>query len=139
MEPRFVIHSHYSEEEFVRYSTIQYKLLHLKRNIIVTNVALLAMIVPQFVVGQYYYGIAMLVILAVANWYFFIGIDRKAKQIYRKNPFIQENVTFDLTFHDGSSSPLFCVPAKLSMGYIVCVFPSLIMIVAFGRTSSIAS
>lgn len=101
MEPRFVIHSHYSEEEFVRYNrTIQYKLLHLKRNIIVTNVALLAMIVSQFVMGQYYYGIAMLIILAAANWYFFIGIDRKAKQLYRKNPFIQENVTFELVFHD---------------------------------------
>ena len=85
----------------MRYNrTIQYKLLHLKRNITVTNIALLAMIVPQFVVGQYHYGIAMLIILAAANRYFFIGIDKKAKQLYRKNPLIQENVTFELAFRD---------------------------------------
>ena len=101
MDPRFVIHSHYTEEAFVRFNrVIQYKLLRLKRNIILTNVALLIMMVPQFIVGQYYYGIAMLIILAVANWYFFIGIDKKAAKIYRKNPLIQENVTFELTFHD---------------------------------------
>jgi len=101
MEPRFTIHSHYSQEEFVRYNrVIQYKMLHLKRNIIVSNIALLVMTVPQFIVGQYGYGIGMLIILAAANWYFFIGIDRKAAALYRKNPFIQEDVVFELTFHD---------------------------------------
>lgn len=100
MEPRFTITTSYSEEEFVRYNrAVLYNVWHYKRLIIMTNIALLVIIATAVFTGDRIFAFSMLAGAAILNWYFFIGVDKKAAKAFRKNKLINGQV-FDLAFFD---------------------------------------
>ncbi len=113
MEPKFTIHERYSEAEFVRFNrALLFNVWHLKKTIIISNIALLIMIVTSFIAHNNMFAVGLLFFMAVFNWYIFIGTDQKAARAYRKNKSVQDQ-EFVFYFHenqyesqssDGSSS-----------------------------------
>lgn len=100
MEPRFTVHSQYDEKEAIRYNrALLYNVWHLKKTIIVSNIALLVMIVTSVVAHNFMFAISLVAALAAFNWYFFMGVDMKAARAYHKNKQIQ-NQEFVFHFHD---------------------------------------
>lgn len=100
MEPRFTVHSQYNEKEAIRFNrTLLFNVWHLKKTIIVSNIALVAMIVTSLIAHNYMFAISLIFALAVFNWYFFMGVDMKAARAYRKNKQIH-NQEFVFNFHD---------------------------------------
>ena len=54
MEPRFTVHSRYNEKEAIRFNrALLFNVWHLKKTIIVSNIALLAMIVTSLIAHNY--------------------------------------------------------------------------------------
>ena len=97
MEPRFTVHSRYSEKEAIRFNrALLYNVWHFKKTIIVSNIALLAMIVTSLIAHNYMFAISLLFALAVFNWYFFLGVDLKAARAYQKNKQIHDR---EFVFH----------------------------------------
>jgi len=100
MEPKFTIHSLYTQEEWVRYNrALLYSMWHFKRTIIVSNIALLVMAVTSFIAHNYLFAISIVLALVVFNWYFFIGVDLKAARAYKQNKQIQDQ-EFEFHFYD---------------------------------------
>ena len=91
MEPRFTVHSQYDEQEAIRFNrALLFNVWHLKKTIIVSNIALLVMLVTSFIAHNYMFAISLILAMAVFNWYFFMGVDMKAARAYRKNKQIQD-------------------------------------------------
>ena len=91
MEPRFTVHSQYDEQEAIRFNrALLFNVWHLKKTIIVSNIALLVMLVTSFIAHNYMFAISLILAMAVFNWYFFMGVDMKAARTYRKNKQIQD-------------------------------------------------
>ena len=100
MEPRFIVHSQYNEKEAIRFNrALLFNVWHLKKTIIVSNIALLAMTVTSFIAHNYMFAISLMFALAVFNWYFFLGVDLKAARAYHKNKQIH-NQEFVFHFYD---------------------------------------
>ena len=100
MEPRFTIRTRYTEEEFVRFNrTIQFKEGRLWRTMIISNAALLVMIVTSLVTGNYLFAIPLIIFMAAVNWYVFKGIDMRASKMY-KNSKMSDQTVFELAFYD---------------------------------------
>jgi len=100
MEPRFIISTRYDKDEMVRFNrAVLYNVWRFKRTIILSNVALLVMIVTSVIAGNYLFAISLAVALAAFNWYFFIGVDMRAARSYEHNKLIKDQV-FDLSFYD---------------------------------------
>ena len=100
MEPRFTIHSKYNEKEAIRFNrALLYNVWHLKKTIIVSNIALLVMLVTSIIAHNYMFAISLLLALAVFNWYFFMGVDMKAARAYQKNKQIHDQ-EFVFYFYD---------------------------------------
>ena len=97
MEPRFTIHSQYNEKEAIRFNrALLFNVWHLKKTIIVSNIALLVMLVTSFIAHNYLFAISLLFALVVFNWYFFWGVDLKAARAYHKNKQIHDQ---EFVFH----------------------------------------
>lgn len=97
MEPKFTVHSQYNEKEAIRFNrTLLFNVWHLKKTIIVSNIALLVMLVTSFIAHNNMFAISLLFALLVFNWYFFMGVDLKAARAYRKNKQIQDQ---EFVFH----------------------------------------
>ncbi len=97
MEPRFIVHSQYNEKEAIRFNrALLFNVWHLKKTIIVSNIALLAMTVTSFIAHNYMFAISLIFALAVFNWYFFLGVDLKAARAYHKNKLIHDQ---EFVFH----------------------------------------
>ena len=100
MEPRFTVHSRYTEKEAVRFNrALLFNVWHLKKTIIISNIALLVMIVTSLFAHNYMFAISLVFALAVFNWYFFMGVDLKASRAYKKNKQIHDQ-EFVFYFHD---------------------------------------
>lgn len=100
MEPRFTVHSRYNEKEAIRFNrALLFNVWHLKKTIIVSNIALLVMIVTSFIAHNYMFAISLIFAMAVFNWYFFMGVDLKAARAYKKNKKIHDQ-EFVFYFHD---------------------------------------
>ena len=100
MEPRFTVHSQYDEKEAIRFNrALLFNVWHLKKTIIVTNIALLVMLVTSLIAHNYMFAISLLFAMAVFNWYFFLGVDLKAARAYHKNKQIHDQ-EFVFYFHD---------------------------------------
>jgi len=100
MEPRFTVHSRYNEQEAIRFNrALLFNVWHIKKTIIVSNIALLFMIVTSLIAHNYMFAISLVFALAVFNWYFFMGVDLKAARAYHKNKQIHDQ-EFVFCFHD---------------------------------------
>jgi len=100
MESRFTIHSRYNEKEAIRFNrALLFNVWHLKKTIIVSNIALLVMIVTSIIAHNYMFAISLLFALAVFNWYFFLGVDLKAARAYQKNKQLHDQ-EFAFYFYD---------------------------------------
>ena len=100
MEPRFIVQSKYSKEESVRFNrAVLYDVWHFKRSIILTNVALMVMIVSSLIAGNHILAVTLLLAWAFVNWYFFVGVDMRAARVYNQNKLIQDKV-FEFKFYD---------------------------------------
>ncbi len=97
MEPKFTVHSRYTQKEAIRFNrALLFNVWHLKKTIIISNVALLVMIVTSNIAHNYMFAISLVLALAVFNWYFFFGVDQKAARAYQKNKQIQDS---EFVFH----------------------------------------
>ena len=100
MEPKFTVHSQYNEKEAIRFNrALLFNVWHLKKTIIVSNIALLVMLVTSFIAHNYMFAISLLFVLAIFNWYFFWGVDLKAARAYQKNKQIHDQ-EFVFYFYD---------------------------------------
>ncbi len=100
MEPKFTAHTRYTEKEAVRFNrALLFNVWHLKKTIIISNIALLVMIVTSLFAHNYMFAISLIFALAVFNWYFFMGVDLKASRAYKKNKQIHDQ-EFVFYFHD---------------------------------------
>ena len=100
MEPKFTVHSQYNEKEAIRFNrALLFNVWHLKKTIIVSNIALLVMLVTSLIAHNYMFAISLLFVLAIFNWYFFWGVDLKAARAYHKNKQIHDQ-EFVFYFYD---------------------------------------
>ena len=100
MEPRFTVHSQYNEKEAISFNrALLFNVWNLKKTTIVTNIALLVMLVTSLIAHNYMFAISLLFAMAVFNWYFFMGVDMKAARAYHKNKQIHDQ-EFVFYFHD---------------------------------------
>ena len=71
MEPRFTVHSQYDEQEAIRFNrALLFNVWHLKKTIIVSNIALLVMLVTSFMstpMKKYQLNTAMAKMRLMAN------------------------------------------------------------------------
>lgn len=112
MEPRFTIHSKRTQEEFVKYNhTLLFEVWRIKRTIIVSNIALLAMLVTSVISDNWHLALALLVVMLFINWYFFWGVDKNAARVYKRHNYQDQDFDFffyedryESTSDDGTSS-----------------------------------
>lgn len=101
MEARYIVHSTYSEEEFIRFNrTVLYKNGRFLRTIILMNVSLVVIgVTALFHIKDYVALVPIAILLGFVNWYLFKGIDMRAARNFKQNA-MANGQEFELAFYD---------------------------------------